>query len=1414
MASIFDQARNVLKNLQGGATNVVNSFNFDPTSNNGKNFWSTPVAQGLGQAQRFLESPKSINIPQAPRQLNPTINVGFKNTPFQTPIQPVQMARDIVNVPFSFGANTLSDVGVNLGRTLRGDNPLAYTQAKSPTTRLGMQIGGIFNPAYAKQLGVLNTPQQVLGNIAGVVEGPLSVYGGEKLLSMGNQLTKPIASTFIKAVTSSMIQGGTLGGAFGVVNGLAEGRNSTLLNQLTKAGEQGALGTVAGSIFGGVMGTSGYAFGKVWNTVSNAIKKQNPTLPEKEVTKRTAIYLRDTAGKFIKGKKQPVERAGGGYLSQGKPVINDWQAQLDQEFQIDKINLQGGFIKPDEFLPKGKPKSPLQPVVGKNVANPPIDDIGTYYIRNGANELVKAENAKPINLGNNVEAFSHRFGKDTGVVISEAKTGMQIATGKTEKEAIANAQKAFKDLRGITPQQLIERQLKSLVRVGESDPKLTSVPSSEMSPDLLSRKIIPQKSGIIKETDGGIGRRIVGDLNTDKEAIPYKEVNRFGSRRIMQGANPSSVKSRLSQERAKIDQLSGDGALPLGGSNYPSSPLPQGKPPVTDIMGVDINGKPLTPLPQPPVEEVKRVADNLIKNNPGLGRTDAEAMAKDVIRNRPFNQSLGGAKGEVAQIKTQTTEPMVQTPELKPQKLAPSVRNPQQLPEAQSVVPAESGVGGVSNPGGKAPSDVVAPDSSKYSYNINKNKLQMTEGQKQTLDTTVTAIKPELEKLKGTPLGNKEVVKAAKTSEMLTQVTSREQTMQAEAAILKARQRVVELNNNIDRLAKEGNTVEMEKQMKDLVESLRVVSSTAADTGRKLQSFNISAGDESIRTQILKEVGKTNATTDDILNAAKNVDWNNADSITKFYRKFVKPSFMDVLDEYRYNNMLSNPKTHIRNAFSNLNQTFITRPMTLVVEGKPVEAAKYFTGSVKSLPEAMQAFTDSFKGKTAIGKPDMNQIGTGKLPKFLTVPTRAMEAGDQFFTALIKGGEQARGATAEQAAKTAEYSLFRQGLNPKGQGSVLNAVDSLTNWTYKAPKAVRWFVPFIRTPMNFAKQWIEYSPAGFATAYKAGAPREQIAKAVLGSTVAAFGGVLAMQGKTTWAAPTDPKQKDLFYASGRKPFSILVGDKWVPMQYAGPFALALALPAAMKFYQEDNRTAPTDSQIDKAVKVVSASAQFFSQQTFLSGLGNFVNWASGNQDVTLGSSLGFTAQQIIPMEALISYVNSIIDPVYRKAPGFIPSIQKNIPGLSQQLPAYTDPNGEPSKRIPSNYVAPYDLGQQQKQYEPALQIRGEKLQNNAIFNKAIKPYTELDGQIKDLVKAGQTEKAKALILQNKDILIKGEEIKKFKSQFDEYYSDLDKVSASNQLTPEQKQQIITIIKQRIDLLNKAYSTFQSQGYQQ
>ena len=37
------------------------------------------------------------------------------------------------------------------------------------------------------------------------------------------------------------------------------------------------------------------------------------------------------------------------------------------------------------------------------------------------------------------------------------------------------------------------------------------------------------------------------------------------------------------------------------------------------------------------IDEIKRVSNNLLKNNPGITRTDAEAMARDVIRSRQFN---------------------------------------------------------------------------------------------------------------------------------------------------------------------------------------------------------------------------------------------------------------------------------------------------------------------------------------------------------------------------------------------------------------------------------------------------------------------------------------------------------------------------------------------------------------------------------------------------------------------------------------------------------------------------------------------------------------------------------------------------------------------------------------------------------
>lgn len=626
------------------------------------------------------------------------------------------------------------------------------------------------------------------------------------------------------------------------------------------------------------------------------------------------------------------------------------------------------------------------------------------------------------------------------------------------------------------------------------------------------------------------------------------------------------------------------------------------------------------------------------------------------------------------------------------------------------------------------PSKVSQPiiPQKKYLESVNTTKLKLKPEEKKTLETATNLVKDEIQKVKGKTLSNDEVITAAKQSDILQKVITRDQTLDAEAIQLRARQQMVSLDKEVNELSKQGNSPLLQKKIQELLESIKTVNANAADKGRQLQALSIDAGDESVRLSILKDISKIETDTEKIIRESANVDWGNANKVAEFYRKFIKPSTMETLDEFRYNNMLSSPRTHIRNAFSNLVQTFVTRPATLAAQGKFKQTGQYYVGAIKSLPDAVSEFAKAFKGETPIGQQDIKNIPTGKIPKFMTIPSKALEASDKFFTKLISSGEMARGASEKEALDTAAYSLFRQGLNPEGQGKLLNAIDSLTSWTYNAPKAVRWFVPFIRTPMNFAKQWVEYSPSGFLTTIGAKNKGEQIAKAFVGSTIMAVGAKFALDNNTTWSAPTDPKEKEIFYASGRKPFSVKIGDKWVSMMYAGPFALAFAVPAAAKYYQEDNRTALTDTQLEKLGKVAMSMAEYLSGQTFLEGMNNFVKFFSGDADYTFAKNMGYTAGQVIPLQGLVRWVSGIIDPVYRKATTFGDQIKSGIPGVSKTLPPYLDPTGEPSTREGYNSFTPYDITPNKSEYNKPLEERQDKLQQNAVINKTVK---EMESQL-------------------------------------------------------------------------------------
>jgi hypothetical protein len=607
---------------------------------------------------------------------------------------------------------------------------------------------------------------------------------------------------------------------------------------------------------------------------------------------------------------------------------------------------------------------------------------------------------------------------------------------------------------------------------------------------------------------------------------------------------------------------------------------------------------------------------------------------------------------------------------------------------------------------------------------LNTSKFNISEQAKTKLDETVAAIKPELEQVKGATLKNEEVVDAAKASKILSREVNPEATKKATAAVTRLRQEVA--------AGAEGKGL-----TKDFIENLKVLKSYSADAGRKLQAFNIKASPEtSIKESIIADLVGLGKKSDDLIAAAKGVDFDNPKQVSKFYRQFVKPSLGEVLDEYRYINLLSSPQTHIVNAFSNLIQGTVLNPATKLYTGAidsigstltgkqrtayMREVPAYSKGFINSMGEAFKEASEVMKGNKFVERPDINRLSTGKLGPGEYV-MRALEAGDVFFRKMIKGGEMEalaykasrsgkkipKSVMEKQAADAAEYFVFRKAPDPTnktGQGAVLSGIDKATEAVYKFRNVpgVKWVIPFVQTPMNILKQGLEYSPLGVSTMVGNTNKTQQLAKALIGSTVLAGAATL----ESTWDAPTSKNEKEEFYASGRKPYSVKIGDNWVSYSKLGPLAYPMAMAAAVKWYFENDPKATSTDSIDKTTKLLGGIAGFFSDQSYLSGIGDLVDVAKG-EDYAIKGMLANFGKQLVPLTSLQGWVARQLDPIYRQPKTLMDQLKTGIPGLSKSVDSYKDPLGNDSVRQNNtfNSWSPVNVNPANQQFEDIYQKR-------------------------------------------------------------------------------------------------------------
>jgi len=479
----------------------------------------------------------------------------------------------------------------------------------------------------------------------------------------------------------------------------------------------------------------------------------------------------------------------------------------------------------------------------------------------------------------------------------------------------------------------------------------------------------------------------------------------------------------------------------------------------------------------------------------------------------------------------------------------------------------------------------------------------------------------------------------------------------------------------------------------------------------------------------------------------------------------VPPSVSELIDAYRYQNMLSSPRTQMRNIGENIANTFFTRPVDITLKGAidfvqagltgkerkayVKDVATYMKSSINAVPNAANAFMSVWRLEqgTEIGKPDIGFSVKGEfakarmkqMPSALTIVGRFMEASDKFNSALIGAGEFAvmkkRGATdAEAYARgndLAEKYIYRDKLDPKDPdlsyfSKAISSLGKMMNDSRTLPvlgTLSKWYVPFLRTPINKGIQMIERSPLGLV---RGKVDQEAAAKILGGSIATAIGATFAYEGNTTWAAPTDQREREWFYASGRKPFSVRVGDKWIPFWYFGPFALAFGIPAAIKNYTVDQKQAMTEDSIDKLLKVSEGLAQFIGSQSSTQSIGAFFQAVSGDMDATFPATTAFTLEQLIPANGLVRFINTMVDPFYRKSSGFMEQIEKDLPYFSQQLEARVGPLLEPAKREMHNYFLPYDIGIEKPVYEGMLPIKRHEARQKYLDNQMNKLIKDMN----------------------------------------------------------------------------------------
>jgi hypothetical protein len=555
---------------------------------------------------------------------------------------------------------------------------------------------------------------------------------------------------------------------------------------------------------------------------------------------------------------------------------------------------------------------------------------------------------------------------------------------------------------------------------------------------------------------------------------------------------------------------------------------------------------------------------------------------------------------------------------------------------------------------------------------------------------------------------------------------------------------ITELQQMIKDLPYEKTTLTPEIRAKylDVMDMIKVTSQMASEAGRSLNIHKrILSNDPAFKEaselqRVLKVlVGKGGERTDDLINGLKQIDLNDTAAVNQFiynatntkWQKLSKASF-----DLWINGLLSNPLTHIVNTTSNALTMAYQYPERLLgaaiesVRAKATGSAKgIFFGETaqdifsvsKGLQDAVSRFAHTMRYGERVTKLDYPASAIpDKYAKYL--PTRALMAEDAFFKGFIENQEMNRLAYRQAAKEGLEGKAFNDRIvnllmHPTEQmlGDVVKRGQYLTyqkevgevgrlifNARDKVP-GLKYFIPFVKTPMNIAKFALERTPLNIPRLaaraisgdLKGAQLSEELAKPLMGTMLGTTVYQLAENGYITGGTPKNKAGREEKQNVGWQPYSIKIGDKYYSFARLEPLGSILGMAADMSQIKKEMTE---NDKFNLAAAIMGSITTNISNKTFMQGFTNMI------QAISDPGRYGETAVKTLAGSAIPAVAGGVarsIDPQIRDIRGIKDTMQSRIPGLSESLPPKLTVWGEPAERPGSavgRFLSPMQISQE------------------------------------------------------------------------------------------------------------------------